>query len=118
VLLGRVAEVAGHGSRDSEAAFVVRLKAFAKVRLAPGQSTQVVLEFDDRSFACWDPDQADWDEVAGRFTAISPQVVAHDRRVAGWQIDPGTYRVLIGPLSADIVAEHRVEVADTGDSPR
>ncbi len=86
------------------------LKAFAKVRLEPGQSTQVVLELDDRSFAYWDPGQPDWDEVASRFTAISPQVAAHDRRTAGWQIDPGAYRVLIGRSSADIVAERRVEV--------
>ena len=33
------------------------LKAFAKVRLEPGQSAQVVLELDDRSFAYWDPGQ-------------------------------------------------------------
>ncbi len=90
------------------------LKAFAKVRLEPGQSTQVVLELEDRSFAYWDPGQADWEEVASRFTAISPQVAAHDRRLAGWQIDPGTYRVLIGRSSADIVAERRVEVEATG----
>ena len=38
------------------------------------------------------------------------QVAAHDRRPAGWQIDPGSYRVLIGRSSADIVAEHRIEV--------
>ena len=86
------------------------LKAFAKVYLEPGQSTSVTLELDDRSFAYWDPGQPDWDRVSSRFTAISPQVAAHDRRAAGWQIDPGTYRVVIGRSSADIVAEHRVEV--------
>ncbi len=90
---------------------IKELKAFAKVHLEPGQSTQVALELDDRSFAYWDPGQADWDEVASRFTAISPQVAAHDRRSAGWQIDPGFYRVLIGRSSADIVAECRIEVA-------
>jgi beta-glucosidase len=87
------------------------LRAFAKVHLEPGQSTQVVLELTDRSFAYWDPGQTDWVEVASRFTAISSQVAAHDRRAAGWQIDPGFYRVLIGRSSADIVAERRIEVA-------
>jgi beta-glucosidase len=86
------------------------LKAFAKVHLEPGQSTQVTLELDDRSFAYWDPGQPDWERVSSRFSGISPQVAAHDRRAAGWQIDPGTYRVVIGRSSADIVAEHRVEV--------
>jgi beta-glucosidase len=86
------------------------LKAFAKVRLEPGESTRVLLELTDRSFAYWDPSQPDWDDVAGRFTSISPQVASHDRRAAGWQVDPGRYRILVGRSSADIVAERHVEV--------
>jgi beta-glucosidase len=86
------------------------LKAFAKVHLEPGESTRVELELTDRSFAYWDPGQSDWDQVSRRFTTISPQVAAHDRRAAGWQVDPGSYRVLIGRSSADIGAEHRIEV--------
>jgi beta-glucosidase len=86
------------------------LKAFAKVDLEPGESTRVVLELGDRAFAYWDPGQPDWDQVSRRFPTISPQVAAHDRRPAGWQIDPGPYRVLVGRSSADIVAERRIEV--------
>ena len=40
------------------------LKAFAKVRLDPGASTTVDLDLDDRSFAYWDPGQADWEAVS------------------------------------------------------
>ena len=39
------------------------LKAFAKVRLAPGQTTVVDLVLDDRSFAYWDPGQEDWEPI-------------------------------------------------------
>ena len=87
------------------------LKAFARVHLEPGASTVVELQLDDRSFAYWDPGQADWEQVAARFTQISPQIAAHDRRPPGWQVDPGGYEVLIGRSSADIVGRVRVEVA-------
>ena len=38
------------------------LKAFARVHLEPGVSTVVELQLDDRSFAYWDPGQADWEQ--------------------------------------------------------
>jgi beta-glucosidase len=86
------------------------LKAFAKVHLEAGQSQVVELRLDDRSFAYWDPGQRDWDEIAGRFTPTSPQLIEHERRAAGWQVDAGTYDVLIGRSSADITGRARVEV--------
>jgi beta-glucosidase len=86
------------------------LKAFARVHLDPGQSTVVELTLSDRSFAYWDPGQADWDAVAERFTQISPQRVEQERRPAGWQIDPGIYEVLVGRSSADVCGVARVEV--------
>ncbi len=86
------------------------LKAFSKVRLEPGSSTTVEMVLDDRAFAYWDPGQPDWEEVAGRFTQISPQVAGHDRRSPGWQVDPGRYEILIGRSSADIVARTWLDV--------
>lgn len=79
------------------------LKAFARVHLEPGQSTVVEFEFDDRSFAYWDPGQKDWTEVAGRFSQISPQLVEQERRSPGWQIDQGTYQILVGRSSTEIL---------------
>jgi beta-glucosidase len=86
------------------------LKAFARVHLEPGQSEVVELALGDRAFAYWDPGQEDWDEVAGRFTQISPQLVEQDRRSPGWQVDPGTYEILVGRSSADISGRARLEV--------
>jgi beta-glucosidase len=87
------------------------LKAFVRVHLEPGASTVVELRLDDRSFAYWDPGQADWEQVAARFTQISQQIAAHDRRPPGWQVDPGGYEILVGRSSSDIVGRARVEVA-------
>jgi hypothetical protein len=70
----------------------------------------VELWLDDRSFAYWDPGQGDWGDVAGRFTQISPQLVEHQRRAPGWQVDAGTFEVLIGRSSADISGRASVEV--------
>ena len=57
---------------------VQELKAFQKVRLAPGESTTVELTLPDRAFAHWD-------------------IAAHD-----WQVEPGTYQLLVGASSRDI----------------
>ncbi|HET8764365.1 MAG TPA: glycoside hydrolase family 3 C-terminal domain-containing protein, partial [Rhodanobacter sp.] len=43
------------------------LKAFEKVRLAPGQSRRVTLTLDRRAFAYYDPGHNDWKVDPGRF---------------------------------------------------
>jgi beta-glucosidase len=43
------------------------LKAFAKVWLEPGESSEVELALDDRAFAFWDPLQHDWVVEPGEF---------------------------------------------------
>jgi beta-glucosidase len=61
------------------------LKAFRKIRLAPGQSQHVTLTLDRRAFAYYD-------------------VKRHD-----WQVDPGKFKVYVGnasdhtPLVADLI---------------
>ena len=87
------------------------LKAFAKARLAPGESTTVDLVLDDRSFSYWDPGQADWDDVRRRGFEMFPGQRA-ERRSPGWQVDPGTYTLLIGRTSTDIAARVDIEVTD------
>ncbi len=67
------------------------LKAFTKVRLAPGESRRVRLTLDRRAFAVWD---------AAR---------------EGWGVEPGTYEVRVGSSSRDVRARARVEL--TSEAP-
>lgn len=46
------------------------LKAFAKVKVAPGQTEEVVLTFDRNAFAYYDPDDAKWTLEAGKFEIL------------------------------------------------
>ncbi len=85
------------------------LKAFAKVRLDPGESTVVELALDDRSFAYWDPGQADWETIRERAATLFRRRAA-ERRPSGWQVDPGRYEVLVGRSSADIACRCDLEV--------
>ncbi len=84
------------------------LKAFQKVWLDPGQTVEVRLTLDERSFAYWDPGSTyegglapDAVGVFGITQEASPQ----------WRVDSGTYRLHIGRSSADIAHVSHVEVA-------
>jgi len=89
------------------------LKAFAKVALDPGETTVVELALDDRAFAYWDPGQDDWSAVQAfvpeMFNFLSPPA---PRRERGWQVDAGSYEILIGRSSADIAHRCTVQVPD------
>jgi beta-glucosidase len=61
------------------------IRAFAKVRLAPGEATTVDLVLDRRAFAYWDP---------GR----------------GWTVEPGRFEIRVGASSRDIRAVAAFEV--------
>ncbi|MGF6823864.1 beta-glucosidase [Microbacterium sp. ZKA21] len=65
------------------------LRAFKKVMLAAGASTQVELALDRRAFAYWDVEQGEW------------------------VVTPGSYAVQIGADSETVIAEHPIEL--TGD---
>ena len=86
------------------------LKAFSKVWLDPGETAEVEFVLDDRAFAYWDPGQDDWKDVQAfvpeMFNFLSPPV---PRRKRGWQVDTGSYEILIGRSSADLA--HRCTVA-------
>lgn len=64
------------------------LKGFAKVRLQPGETQRVSIDLDRRAFAYYDVTAADW------------------------QVTPGTFRVLVGSSSRDIVLQGTVEYTE------
>jgi beta-glucosidase len=78
------------------------LKAFAKVSLEAGQSADVTLRLDGRSFARWDPGDRGSAELQSRL-AIPQPARAQDRQdaPAGWRVDPGTYILHLGRSSDD-----------------
>lgn len=86
---------------------VQELKAFAKVHLAPGASTVVRLEFDDRAFAWWDTGTEGHAAVVDRLP-LKPPGMAAEVRAPGWRVEPGTYTLRIGRSSEDIA--HAVPV--------
>ncbi len=69
------------------------LKAFAKVRLAPGESQAVTLDLDRRAFAVW------------------------DRKQHGWAVEPGRFEIRVGSSSRDIRARADLEVAPGRATP-
>jgi beta-glucosidase len=87
------------------------LVAFAKVHVEAGATRTVELVLDDRAFAYWDPGQPDVDTIAARAVSLpGPLDRPTDRRAPGWQVDPGTYDVVIGRSSADLTGRCAVEV--------
>jgi beta-glucosidase len=87
------AEVVQVYVRDVESSVakpVRELKAFAKLALEPGESRQVTLELDERSFAFWS--------------------VLHDR----WAVEAGEFEIAVGSSSRDLSATASI----TLDAPR
>ena len=99
---------------------VKELRAFAKVRLDPGETATASLELNERSFAYYDIVDTDWPSLRTRMPGSvfhhGPVPTPLHRSEAGWYVDSGTYELHIGRSSADI--SHVVEVEVTGsDSP-
>lgn len=81
--------------RDSESGVVRparQLAGWAKVRLEPGESHEVVIDLDERRFRHWDPERG------------------------AWQVETGTWRLLVGASVEDIRAETTLEVAGDVDA--
>ncbi|MEY2452663.1 MAG: beta-glucosidase, partial [Acidimicrobiaceae bacterium] len=77
------------------------LKAFAKVHLAPGQTTTVTLRLDDRSFAHWDKGSGERPALKKRLP-FADMMAESKERAPGWRILPGSYVLHVGRSSADI----------------
>jgi beta-glucosidase len=79
------------------------LRAFAKVRLEPGQTSTVRLELGPRAFACWDPGDRAWAELEPRLAASRMVGYGAGRRTEpGWRVDPGVYELHVGRSCAEI----------------
>lgn len=65
------------------------LKAFAKVRLGPGETETMCLTLDRQALACYDP------------------------ALPGWVVEPGEFEVLVGRSAADIRLRARFWVAES-----
>jgi hypothetical protein len=92
------------------------LKAFGKVSLAPGETGQVRLELDDRSFAYWYPGDPDFAALSRRLAEQHPLRPGSEERPAdaAWQVDAGEYELHIGRSSVDIA--HVVPLTVTGSA--
>lgn len=85
------------------------LKGFAKVHLAPGESTTVEIALEARAFARWAPRDPAYLALADRQAARTPFMPPPtDVDQHGWVVDPGTYSIRVGRSSAGIV--HTVDV--------
>jgi beta-glucosidase len=80
---------------------VRELQGFAKVRLEPGGSADVVVVLDHRAFAYWDPGDPGHSERSSRVPVAAGQG-SGPRDEPGWHVDPGTYELHMGRSSADI----------------
>ena len=69
------------------------LRAFAKVRLAPGERARVQLELPPRAFAFF------------------------DTAVGDWYVEPGDFELLVGASSEDIRLTAALPVAPSATSP-
>ncbi|MGA8014587.1 MAG: glycoside hydrolase family 3 C-terminal domain-containing protein [Candidatus Dormiibacterota bacterium] len=96
---------------------VKELKAFAKVRLAPGGAQSVTLELGERAFAYYDVADLDWPRFDGRrpsWGADHGEPPIH-RSQAGWYVDGGTYRLHVARSSAEVLHTVAIEVAGGPD---
>jgi beta-glucosidase len=94
---------------------VRELKAFRKVTLAPGAVETVTLELDARAFAYFDIGDPGWAELQAGLPVPADGAGRH-RSTAGWYVDPGDYRLVVGRSSRDLL--HETTVVLDGDSQR
>lgn len=90
------------------------LKAFAKVFLEPGESTDVAFTLDNRAFAHWhEPDPA-WEATVDAYRpSLRMFPVPRFDRTPGWVVAAGDYEVVVGHSSADLAGAASVSVAET-----
>jgi len=92
------------------------LKAFAKVRLQPGERREVALELPPRAFAYWDDAEPDRAAVQSRQVLPRPASLEGSWDVPGWRVDPGAYVLEVARSAADTL--HAATVVLHGDRVR
>ena len=80
---------------------VRELQGFAKVRLEPGATADVVVVLDHRAFAYWDPADPGHSERSSGVPVAAGRG-SGPRGEPGWHVDPGTYELHMGRSSANI----------------
>jgi len=92
---------------------VRELKAFRKISLEPGASETVSLELDARAFAYYDIGDPIWADLQSGMPVPASGNALH-RGIAGWYVDPGQYRIVVGRSSRDFAGD--VTVTLDGDA--
>ena len=89
---------------------VRELKGFAKVHLAPGESTTARIVLNRRAFAYYDPG----DQTPQGLDSMSPVPAgeSHKRTDPGWYVDPATYSIWTARSSANLVHSAEVQLRD------
>ena len=87
------------------------LAGFAKVWLEPGETAEVELVLDERSFAYWDPAVPERAELAARAVTVPMSGGIRAAPEPGWRVDAGTYELHVGTSSAAVAHIVPVEVA-------
>ena len=83
---------------------VRELKAFRKITLGPGATETITLALDARTFAYYDVADPIWDQLQSGMPVPAHGDTQH-RAVAGWYVDPGRYRIVVGRSSRDFVGD-------------
>ena len=83
------------------------LRGFAKVHLAPGESTVARIVLGHRAFAHWDPGDR-YRDARRPGQGGRTEVVALTDASRGWQVEPGRALLHVGRSSRDVV--HTVEI--------
>ena len=69
------------------------LKAFRKIDLQPGETKDVTLELEAKSFSFWDTESG------------------------AWKLEPGEFIILAGRSSADLPVKYSITVSDNDSYP-
>ena len=83
------------------------LKAFKKVKLNPGAATTVSFALEPRDFAYYDVADQFWHDLP-KSGPVPSQSQHRHRKVAGWYLDPGEYRIVCGRSSRDFAGSTTV----------
>ncbi|MEQ8842816.1 MAG: glycoside hydrolase family 3 N-terminal domain-containing protein [Acidimicrobiales bacterium] len=83
---------------------VRELKAFRKITLEPGATETVTLELDPRAFAYYDVGDQEWESLQAGMPVPAHGDTRH-RQTAGWYVDPGRYRIVVGRSSREFAGD-------------